>query len=163
MSGVLDNLQDPRTISSSAALIATAVSSVYFYNEIQTIKANIAELREHLATILPSIDPKLRENIKSLNARIDSTQKEMNTLSHTLGSGSHPQVQTVTLPGYNRVTQKLHETKTVKPESVAKAVKGKEKKEHRVYTKVQVEPEPEVVEEEEDEDIANAVKLMQGN
>jgi hypothetical protein len=161
MSELIGNLQDPRTLSSSAALVATAASAIYFYNEIQTLKANIAELRDHMSNIIPMVDPKIRDTIKALNSRMDATQRDVNLLSHNIHHVAQEGTRgPLSLPAYKRVTPKtvtkVVDRPPIKAGRPAPKPKGKEK------ASVPTSPRNEDDGPEEDSDVLAAVQAMQG-
>lgn len=66
----LEELKDIRTIASISAVMGVVAMSVYFQNEISQIKTEVKEMQEHLATVVPYVDPKTNQNVDRLKSAI---------------------------------------------------------------------------------------------
>lgn len=84
----LKSFTDVQTIASVSALIAVGVSSSYFLNEISKIKEDQAEIKRHLASIIPLVNPEVAKTVtntmdavKLLDSRLAKAQGDIHILS----------------------------------------------------------------------------------
>ena len=106
----LENFKDIRTVASVSALVAVGISSSYFLNENSNRKDEIAEVKKHLAAIIPQANPDIAKNlndaikaIQLLDSRLAKAQEDIRILSqNALNSEEHQSSKRV----YKRLTQR---------------------------------------------------------
>lgn len=112
----LENFKDVRTIASISALIAVGVSSSYFLNEISKIKEEQAEIKRHLASIIPLVNPDVAKSlneavnaIRLLDSRLSKAQDDIRILSQNVPGTEEKPTKRV----YKRLTQRNGSSSTL--------------------------------------------------
>jgi len=87
----MDNLEkykDIRSVASASALLGVVISFAYFQNKISKIETDLNEVQKHLATIIPSVDPKSKQQLEQvvkaiqlLDSRVASAQRDIKAIS----------------------------------------------------------------------------------
>ena len=146
----LESFKDVRTIASVSALIAVGVSSSYFLNEISKIKEEQAEIKRHLASIIPIVNPDVTktlnnamEAIKILDSRLAKAQQDIKIISANSNTAEEKQP---TKRVYKRLTQR---NGAAPLEEEQPFVSSKPKFMTRIVASKQQESEPEI-----DDDVA---------
>ncbi len=123
-------------IATGSAVVVAVGSVVYFHNRITELEGKVAEIQNHLTSIIPRVDPKIGQNLQQCVRGIEVLDRRINELRTQLPNRSPSPV----------------ESQPEKPVSVP--IKKK-------YTRV-TKPEPvvDVTSEEEDPDVLAAVAAL---
>lgn len=88
-----ESFKDVRTVASISALVAVGISSSYFLSELSKIKEEQAEMKKHLAAIIPIANPDMARQInnalqavKLLDTRVAKAQEDIKIIAETAQS-----------------------------------------------------------------------------
>src|SRR5438045_1581160 len=87
----LENFKDVRTITSVSALVAVGVASSYFLTENTARKEEIAELKKHLSSVIPHVNPdtsklleRLMNTINLLDSKLAKAEEDIKILQRSI-------------------------------------------------------------------------------
>jgi hypothetical protein len=105
----LENFKDVRTITSVSALLAVGVASSYFLTENSSRKEEIAELKKHLSTVIPHVNPdiskildRLMTTVNLLDSKLTKAEEDIKILQKSINGDENQTPKR----SYQRITQK---------------------------------------------------------
>lgn len=105
----LENFKDIRTITSVSALVAVGISSSYFLTENSSRKEEIAEIKKHLTTLVPHVNPdigkildRLMTTVNLLDSKLSKAEEDIRILQKSINGDENQTPKR----SYQRITQK---------------------------------------------------------
>ena len=96
---------DVPTVLASTAITLNAVTSVYFYNRIKTLEEELEQTKKHLATIVPSTDPNMKDQIIIMTGAINELNRRLIEVQGKVGAQNKEETQSSTHSKYVRMTE----------------------------------------------------------
>lgn len=96
---------DVPTVLASTAITLNAATSVYFYNRIKTLEEELEQTRKHLATIVPTTDPNMKDQIIIMTGAINELNRRLIEVQGKVGAQNKEETQSSTPSKYVRMTE----------------------------------------------------------
>jgi len=76
---------DVATVTAAAALTLNVATSVYFYNQIKKLEDELEQVKKHLATIVPTTDPNMKNQIVIMTQAINELNRQVIDVQKKVG------------------------------------------------------------------------------
>lgn len=120
----LKDLQNPQTVASATAVVAVCALGVYQQRQINEMRQDIAEMKQHLAMLIGNTDEGQRARLENVIGAVKEINSTLQTHERTLNRFAG--VLDDTPPGDIKIQKWVRFTKTSAPEEPVIGVRLKE-------------------------------------